>query len=427
MNRLLYDLSKWNLMLHRSHRELPAAAAADAPQLQLEDEVFERLYAGGADPALEPCQDPAIRAWAQQMHQTLDGLPAFSRLQQQCLGDAAAAAAAVGRMADEGIFSDPKTPKDPQGLRRALGRAAHHAAKDVDDLQEFLDAFAGVSFGTKRPDELVTPDPLDQAVITQRASRLRSDQRLQRIAFLAGRFKRIAATKRRTRVRHGADEITDVEQGADLGRLLPSELVQLTHPKLHLLFLRDLLERQTLQYQLRGLDTLGRGPLVLLLDKSSSMEGSKDEWATATALALLDHAHAEGRAFCLITFSDMLGYEAEVLPHQQLPHDALFVPASGGTDIHAVLTRGLDLVAKHNPHMKRADLILISDGESDSSKSEEIKRRAQDLRATIYGLAIGTNGQTSSLQPWCDHAAAVTSIGTLEEPIAAGLFDGGEP
>ena len=42
----------------------------------------------------------------------------------------------------------------------------------------------------------------------------------------AGRFKRIAAAKRRSKVRHGADEIADIEQGADLGRLLPSELAK---------------------------------------------------------------------------------------------------------------------------------------------------------------------------------------------------------
>jgi hypothetical protein len=31
-------------------------------------------------------------------------------------------------------------------------------------------------------------------------------------------------------VRHGADEIVDIEQGADLGRLLPLKLAQLVHP-----------------------------------------------------------------------------------------------------------------------------------------------------------------------------------------------------
>ena len=42
-----------------------------------------------------------------------------------------------------------------------------------------------------------------------------------------------------------------------------------------------MLERQVLQYQLVGTETLGKGPLVVLLDKSGSMEGRRDVWAAA--------------------------------------------------------------------------------------------------------------------------------------------------
>jgi len=71
-------------------------------------------------------------------------------------------------------------------------------------------------------------------------------------------------------------------------------------------------QRQVLQYQLSGNEVLGRGPLVLLLDKSGSMEGPKDTWATALALALLEHAHAERRPFALIDFNGSVTYETTV-------------------------------------------------------------------------------------------------------------------
>lgn len=38
--------------------------------------------------------------------------------------------------------------------------------------------------------------------------------------------------------------------------------------------LRDLAERRRLQYQLTSNESLGRGPLVVALDKSTSMEGA---------------------------------------------------------------------------------------------------------------------------------------------------------
>ncbi len=46
MKRLLFDVSRWHLMLHREHRGLPRANERDTPQLRLEDELFERLYTG---------------------------------------------------------------------------------------------------------------------------------------------------------------------------------------------------------------------------------------------------------------------------------------------------------------------------------------------------------------------------------------------
>ncbi len=61
-------------------------------------------------------------------------------------------------------------------------------------------------------------------------------------------------------------------QGADLARALPVELARLTDPRRRLDFFRSLAERQVLEYQLGGSDRLGRGPLVVLLDKSSSMD-----------------------------------------------------------------------------------------------------------------------------------------------------------
>jgi uncharacterized protein with von Willebrand factor type A (vWA) domain len=162
----------------------------------------------------------------------------------------------------------------------------------VDELREMMQGLAHVCFtaGYLPGSGTQHTMPVDRPEVRPLAARVKKDARLRRTGVLAGRFKRIAATKRRQRVRHGADEISDVEQGADLARALPAELSKLAHPRLRLAFVRSLLERQVVQYQLSGAETLGRGPIVLLLDKSGSMDGVKDVWATALSLALLEHA-----------------------------------------------------------------------------------------------------------------------------------------
>jgi uncharacterized protein with von Willebrand factor type A (vWA) domain len=262
--------------------------------------------------------------------------------------------------------------------------------------------------------------PREQIAARTLAARLKGDERLRRIAALAGRFKRIAAAKRRQRVRHGADEVTDVEQGADLGRALPVELAKLTHRLLRLDFLRALLERRSFQYRLEGTATLGKGPLVVLLDKSGSMDGPRDVWATAVALALLDQAQRERRTFALLGFDARVKFEAVVKPSEALPEDGLFVSCAGGTEIAAAVGRGLEIIRTHPGALRKADLVLVTDGGSDASAAGALRESAAALGVTILGLGIGVEREW--LVPWCDEVHAVTDLSTVADASATALF-----
>ena len=262
--------------------------------------------------------------------------------------------------------------------------------------------------------------PHEHAAVRPLAARLKLDERLRRIAALAGRFKRIAASKRRQRVKHGADEVTDVEQGADLGRALPVELAKLTHRLLRLDFMRALLERQTLQYRLEGTASLGKGPLVVLLDKSGSMDGPRDVWATAVALALLDQAQRERRTFALLGFDSRVKFEAVVNPADALPEEGLFVSCGGGTEIAAAIARGLEIIRTHPGALRKADIVLVTDGGSDASEAGKLRESAAALGVTILGLGIGVEREW--LLPWCDEVHAVTDLSTVDDASATALF-----
>ncbi len=49
MKRVLFNVPKWHLLLHREFRELQFPNDGDDPRLRLEDELFERLHAGELD------------------------------------------------------------------------------------------------------------------------------------------------------------------------------------------------------------------------------------------------------------------------------------------------------------------------------------------------------------------------------------------
>ena len=423
MKRILFEVPKWHVIRQREHRERPLPFPRDLPLDQLEDEIAERLYTGELD-RTETEAPPAIVEWAESVHEVLDQLPAFQRLAAECRGDAAAAAAAVNEIMQElrpFLEALEKPPTEiRERIRRPAGLACQAASKAVQELREALFGLSGVALRFRAPGAAeVENRSAENAPARTLGAMLRKDSRLREIALLAGRMKRIAAGKRRDRVRHGADEITDVEQGDSLARALPSELARLRHPRRRLDFLRSLLERQVLQYQLVSTETLGRGPLVFLLDKSGSMEGVKDVWATAFSLALLEHASAERRPFAVVHFNGCVSFEAVVRPGEELPREALFVSCDGGTDIGRALERGLELA--DDPKLRRrADVVLVTDGESDPTSAEGLRDRARARNVIVLGLGIAVPSE--ALAPWCDEVRAIERLGTVDESLATTVF-----
>jgi uncharacterized protein with von Willebrand factor type A (vWA) domain len=326
-------------------------------------------------------------------------------------------------MAVEALLGKLKPDDADDVLRRSARTACGKASAAVEQLREAMEGLEHVTFISPGTNAGVDGEAADGAQVRSLAARLRDSSRLRAIAKLAGRFKRIASAKRRSRVHHGADEIVDVEQGADLGRLLPLELALLVHPSTKLLAMRNLLEQSCLQYRLEGTETLGKGPLVVCIDKSGSMEGEKDVWATAVALALLDVAQAEKRPFALLCFDASIKHESIVVPGELLPDAALFVAADGGTDIDKVARRGLEIIEQRPGALRHADIVLITDGGSNSDNASELRERAAKLNVSIVGVAIDI--ESSRLEPWCDVVIAAHDMEHLGDKTADALFGGG--
>jgi uncharacterized protein with von Willebrand factor type A (vWA) domain len=418
VRRLIWDVPRWSLFLHRAARGLHRADPTDTYDRKLEDELFERLFAGEAESLSDHDRDRAFGNWAERIHETVGQLPAFERLAQECRGRADESAMAV-----EALVNELRPDAQDDGLRRSARAACGKASAAIEELREAMEGLEHVAFGPVPGTSAGTGrDPLADDGVRSLAARLRESARLREIARLAGRFKRIAGAKRRSKVRHSVDEIVDVEQGADLGRLLPLELALLVHPATKRLAMRNLLERSCLQYRLEGNETLGKGPLVVAIDKSGSMEGEKDVWATAVALALLDVAQAEQRPFALLCFDAQVKSESIVLPGEALSEAALFVPADGGTDIDKVVRRGLEIIEQRPGALREADIVLISDGGSNSEDAGELRERAVKLSVTVLGVAIDV--ESSRLEPWCDQVVAANDMTRVDDRMGDALFGG---
>ncbi|AOQ24581.1 Protein ViaA [Moorella thermoacetica] len=234
----------------------------------------------------------------------------------------------------------------------------------MEDLREKLEA-ASLFWGTTPG----VPRSINSKEKFQLAQRLVKEAKLWEIAKLAGRMTRIALHKRRTKVRKIPQVITGINQGNDLSRILPAELHLLAHPLARKDFLRRFIEGKLLQYELQGRESLGRGPIIACIDSSGSMQGNREIWAKAVALALFQVAVKEKRTFAWINFSTRACSKFQCAdPRQVNPlqlAEAAVEDCGGGTNYEYPLEEALQII--NQSAFNKADIIFITDGQCKAS------------------------------------------------------------
>lgn len=291
----------------------------------------------------------------------------------------------------QGNNQNTKQQQDPSGLdmskiRQAARNACKKATETADNHNSAMSAFGqGNDSGLKQ-----TASP---GMKKKLAEKLVNDEHLRKIAELAGRFRRIALDKQKSKTRHGTDEISDITIGDDLARLIPAELMKLTHPTLKKDFFKRYLEKSLMQYQLRGKEKEGRGPLIVCVDESGTMSGNRDVWAKAVAMALLHVAQKQKRKFFMIHYDSRVTRTDEFLgktnPLEIM--DAISHYTGGGTEFEEPLNMAFQMIHKgKDTGYKKADIVFITDGQATvSDKFLEVFNAAKKLtNFQVIGIAI---------------------------------------
>ena len=258
--------------------------------------------------------------------------------------------------------------------------------------------------------------------------RLARNRKIAELARMVGRFKQDALALRRKIVDRGQTEVYDVERGSELARLIPAELTALHHPVLYRDFKRRMLEGEILQYQLRQDEEKGKGPMVVCLDLSSSMQGDKELWGKAVTLTLMDLARRHRRLFRAVLFSSgpeslkVLDINQERRYEPQLAKVlelAEYFPG-GGTEFERPLDAAVELLA--NKKLRRGDIVIITDGECQVSPQwlAELRKRKDELQFKIFGVLVdvGSN-ELSTLTQFSDR---ITTVKQLNEKGSREIF-----
>ncbi|MGW0781262.1 VWA domain-containing protein [Streptomyces sp. NPDC002913] len=349
--------------------------------------------------------DPAADA----VHRAVKAAEAAGR--QAALGAAQAAAAAavpgIGSAARSGVAKAAEATREEAALMRAWG---------------------------------VGPGELERMPFDRRArlaERLR-DGRLAQWAELIGRFRQMAAGERARKVENATGELVGVTLGDDLSRVIPSELAALGLPALRAVFAARYAAGELMLYDSQGEQTTGRGAIIACVDTSHSMYVAgpggvtREAWAKACALALLDQARHAERDFVGILFSAADKIQVFRFPAGQpagidrvLDFAETFL--GGGTSYQTPLSAAGELLEEEfdDAARTRGDIVMITDDECGVTEEwtrgwNDSKRR---LGFRVFGVAVGAPGAAetgSVLEALCDNLRSVEDFTDVH--AAADLF-----
>ncbi|WP_445401184.1 vWA domain-containing protein [Streptomyces sp. LE64] len=314
------------------------------------------------------------------------------------------------------------------GIRAAARSAAARAARTVRKEAALMRTWG------------VGPAALERLPFDRRArlaERLRTG-RLAQWAELIGRFRRMASGERARKVADTTGELVGVTLGDDLSRVLPSELAQLGLPELRAVFAARYAAGELMLYDSRGEQSTGRGAVIACVDTSHSMYAAgpggitREAWAKACALALLDQARHAGRDFVGILFSAAGRLRVHRFPADRPAEidrvlDFAETFLGGGTSYQSPLSAAGELLAEEfaDAARRRGDIVLLTD--DDCGVSEEWMREwneAKDrLGFRVFGVAVGAPRAAeagSVLESLCDNLRTVEDFTDVH--AAADLF-----
>lgn len=218
-------------------------------------------------------------------------------------------------------------------------------------------------------------------------------------------------------------DIYGVTTGHDLGSLLPSELALFMDDKTENVFIQKYLsdQLQVFRYKseimnpersLNKKPAARRGPMIICLDTSGSMDGKPQKISQSLVIKAVDVAMKEKRQCFLIAFSVSIK-PIDVLKECQNIIGVLQKSPTGNTNATQMLDATFKLL-ESNPEYINADVLWVTDFVM-NLVSEDRLEKMQTLRSEgtrFYGLRIGLNQH--QWEPYFDQ---IKTIGYVDSQV----------
>ena len=304
-----------------------------------------------------------------------------------------------------------------QGLQDAMQQAQEATQQMSDAFNNFFgdDDGDGLGSGAGQGGGALTAVPYQERL--RLANELQENDTLKEISKKLGRMKKMLSDLNKKPSKHGSC-ISDVGTGNNVGRILSSEKLLLIDDDLEAQFYKKLMNKSLLQYMTNGLEEM-KGPIVVCIDDSGSMSGSRDYWAKAIAIAMLQLAMKDKRAYRCIIFSDSVDavydFDRDSFSTDKMIEMASFFE-SGGTSFYPALQKAVESIEENK--FKKADILFITDGDPYEKLPQDFKAKYKSLKEEkefkTQGIIIG-GGSSEYLDEFCD---SVTNFKDLNKDNA---------
>ena len=363
------------------------------------DELIEDI--GDIDELIEDAKRAGNGSLAAQLEQE-------RQAKEQSVATLKAMANKIAEDCDELIEDDELVSE----VSTTMGSTLTETGKQVQDVSELCEAWG---LGTGENCQVAFQNKKDAI------ERIRRSSKLHKLTDLVGKFKESAIVEQKKKAKHGAVEIKGVTTGDKIQDTLPSDRMNLCNDITKGDFYRRMSEHGLLQYSKESNKQKNKGPIIVCVDTSGSMQGDEEIWSKALTVGILEVAQMQKRDFACIIYSShadkpIVIKKDEIAPQKIIDCAERF--HNGGTSFEAPLNEALELIKDST--FKNADIVFITDGDCYVSDnfSRKFKQIKEDKDFRTLGVLVNMgcgHVSDSSLKEFCDNITLVSDIADLND------------
>ena len=363
------------------------------------DELIEDI--GDIDELIEDAKRAGNGSLAAQLEQE-------RQAKEQSVATLKAMANKIAEDCDELIEDDELVSE----VSTTMGSTLTETGKQVQEVSELCEAWG---LGTGESCQVAFQNKKDAI------ERIRRSSKLYKLTDLVGKFKESAIVEQKKKAKHGAVEIKGVTTGDKIQDTLPSDRMNLCNDITKGDFYRRMSEHGLLQYSKESNKQKNKGPIIVCVDTSGSMQGDEEIWSKALTVGILEVAQMQKRDFACIIYSShadkpIVIKKDEIAPQKIIDCAERF--HNGGTSFEAPLNEALELIKDST--FKNADIVFITDGDCYVSDnfSRKFKQIKEDKDFKTLGVLVNMgcgHVSDSSLKEFCDNITLVSDIADLND------------